>query len=91
MEGPAASAENLRTALADPDLRAVVFASGSAVRGFLGLGGTSHVAAITIGPRTTSSARGRGFAVIAQADAQTVSGLADAVVRALPLEEKKRA
>jgi uroporphyrinogen-III synthase len=91
VEGPAASAEKLRSALADADLGAVVFASGSAVRGFLGLGGNSHVPAITIGPRTTSSARGRGFSVIAQADAQTVSGLADAVARALPMEDKNRA
>jgi uroporphyrinogen-III synthase len=86
VEGPAASAETLRAALADPELRAVVFASGSAVRGFLRLGGSTRLPAITIGPRTTSSARGRGFVVIAQADAQSVSGLADAVVHALPME-----
>lgn len=91
VEGPAASAEKLRSALADPDLGAVVFASGSAVRGFLGLGGSAHVPAITIGPRTTSSARGRGFVVIAQADAQSVSGLADAVAKALPMEDKNGA
>ncbi len=88
VEGPPASAAKLRSALADPDLRAVVFASGSAVRGFLSLGGKPHVPAITIGPRTTSSARGRGFRVIAQADAQSVSGLADAVVQVLPLKER---
>jgi uroporphyrinogen-III synthase len=86
VEGPPASAETLRAALADPELRAVVFASGSAVRGFLRLGGSKRLPAITIGPRTTSSARGRGFVVIAQADAQSVSGLADAVVHALPME-----
>ena len=91
VEGPPSSAELLRTALADPELGAVVFASGSAVRGFLGLGGSKRVPAITIGPRTTSSARGRGFVVIAQADAQSVSGLADAVVHALPVEIKKGA
>jgi uroporphyrinogen-III synthase len=91
VEGPAASAQKLQAALADPDLGAAVFASGSAVRGFLGLGGTTHVPAITIGPRTTSSARGRGFKVIAEADAQSVSGLADAVARALPMEDHKRA
>ena len=84
VEGPAASAEKLRTALADSELGAVVFASGSAVRGFLRLGGSARVPAITIGPRTTSSARGRGFAVIGQADSHSVSGLADAVVHALP-------
>jgi len=88
VEGPAGSAGKLRSALADPELGAVVFASGSAVRGFLGLGGTTHVPAITIGPRTTSSARGRGFTVIAEADAQSVSGLADAVARALPMQKQ---
>ena len=91
VEGPAASAETLRAALADASLRAVVFASGSAVRGFLRLGGSNRLPAITIGPRTTSSARGRGFVVVAQADAQSVSGLADAVVKALPMEEKNGA
>jgi uroporphyrinogen-III synthase len=91
VEGPAASGEKLRVALGDPELKAVVFASGSAVRGFLGLGGRTHVPAITIGPRTTSSARGRGFTVIAQADAQSVSSLADAVSKALPMEDRNGA
>jgi Uroporphyrinogen-III synthase len=91
VEGPPASAEKMRDALADPELAAVVFASGSAVRGFLDLGGSAQLPAITIGPRTTNSARERGFVVIAEADAQSVSGLADAVVRALPMEDKNRA
>ncbi|MHB8587395.1 MAG: uroporphyrinogen-III synthase [Candidatus Dormibacteraceae bacterium] len=91
VEGPAASAEKLRAALADPELGAVIFASGSAVRGFLGLGGSTRMPAITIGPRTTNSARSRGFVVIAEADAQSVSGLADAVVHALPMEGDHRA
>ena len=81
----------VRDALADPELAAVLFASGSAVRGFLDLGGSSRLPAITIGPRTTNSARELGFVVIAEADAQSVSGLADAVVRALPMEDKNRA
>jgi uroporphyrinogen-III synthase len=91
VEGPAASAEKLRSALDDPELRAVVFASGSAVRGFLELGGSTRVPAITIGPRTTNSARSRGFVVLAEADAQSVAGLADAVVHALPMEGDHRA
>jgi uroporphyrinogen III methyltransferase/synthase len=91
VEGPRASAEKLRDALADPELAAVLFASGSAVRGFLDLGGSSRLPAITIGPRTTNSARELGFVVMAEADAQSVSGLADAVVRALPMEDKNRA
>jgi len=91
VEGPAASAEKLRDALADPELAAVLFASGSAVRGFLDLGGSARLPAITIGPRTTNSARELGFVVMAEADAQSVSGLADAVARALPMEDKNRA
>jgi uroporphyrinogen III methyltransferase / synthase len=91
VEGPAASAEKLRDALADSELAAVLFASGSAVRGFLDLGGSARLPAITIGPRTTNSARELGFVVMAEADAQSVSGLADAVARALPMEDKNRA
>jgi uroporphyrinogen III methyltransferase/synthase len=91
VEGPRASADKLRDALADPELAAVLFASGSAVRGFLDLGGSARLPAITIGPRTTNSARELGFVVIAEAGAQSVSGLADAVVHALPMEDKNRA
>ena len=86
VEGPAASAEQLRTALNDPDLGAVVFASGSAVRGFVDLGGSARPPAITIGPRTSASARDVGFQVLAEAGTQSVAGLANAVLRALPLE-----
>ncbi|HEY8864992.1 MAG TPA: uroporphyrinogen-III synthase, partial [Candidatus Dormibacteraeota bacterium] len=91
VEAPAASAEPLRTALTDPDLSAVVFASGSAVRGFLELGGSTALSAITIGPHTSATARERGFNVIAEADIQSVSGLVSAIVRVLPLEVQNNA
>lgn len=91
VEGPVASAEQLRTALIDPDLGAVVFASGSAVRGFVDLGGTARPPAITIGPRTSASARDLGFHVLAEAGTQSVAGLANAVLRALPLAVEKNA
>jgi uroporphyrinogen III methyltransferase/synthase len=91
VEAPAGSAQPLRAALTDPDLRAVVFASGSAVRGFIGLGGTARLPAITIGARTTTRARDLGFRVIAEAETQSVAGLADAVARAVPLEVKNNA
>jgi uroporphyrinogen III methyltransferase / synthase len=91
VEGPPESAHRLRTALSDPDLSAVVFASGSAVRGFVELGGTAQLPAITIGARTTARAREMGFHVIAEAGTQSVAGLADAVARALPLEVKNNA
>jgi len=91
VEAPPESAHPLRTALADPDLRAAVFASGSAVRGFVELVGTVQVPAITIGARTTARARDLGFRVIAEAKTQSVAGLVDAVARVLPLEVKNNA
>jgi uroporphyrinogen III methyltransferase/synthase len=91
IEAPAASAEPLRVALADVELAAVVFASGSAVRGYLALGGTASVPAITIGPRTTAGAVEHGFQVIAEAEAQSAEGLASAVGSAVTLKEKHHA
>lgn len=86
VEAPAASTGELRTALADPELRAIVFASGSAVRGFLVLGGApAAVPAITIGPRTTKVACEAGFDVLAEAREQNVAGLVDAVIQVLPV------
>ena len=91
VEGPTSAIEPLRAALADPDLAAIVFASGSAVRGYLALGGTTSLPAITIGPRTTTVARDEGFCVIAEAATQGVDALLAAVVDAIPVEEKNRA
>jgi len=91
IEGPPTSAEHLTAALADPGLAVVVFASGSAVRGYIALGGTNDVPAVTIGPRTTASAREHGFQVIAEANDQRDEELASAVARAIPLKETKHA
>lgn len=91
IEGPASSAEPLKAALADPELAAIVFASGSAVRGFVALGGSTSWPAITIGPRTTKIAKQLGFKVVAEAEAQSAEALAAAVVRAIPVQEKNRA
>ena len=49
VEGPAESAPALHRALQE-DLAAVVFASGSAVRGYVKLGGEATLPAVTIGP-----------------------------------------
>jgi uroporphyrinogen III methyltransferase/synthase len=87
VEGPASSAQPMKAALADVDLSAVVFASGSAVRGFITLGGTNALPAITIGPRTTRVARELGFQVIAEAKEQTTEDLVKEIVSAIPLEE----
>jgi uroporphyrinogen-III synthase len=91
VEAPPSSAGKLREALLDPDLKAVLFGSGSAVRGFIALGGSAELPAITIGPRTTLAAREHAFHVIAESDERSVSGLADTVVRALPLEVENNA
>jgi len=84
VEGPQESAGDLRSALRQPDLGAVVFASGSAVRGFARLGGSPIVPAVTIGPRTTAVARDAGFTIVAEAAQAGVKELADAVARAIP-------
>ena len=86
VEGPERSRAALATALADPRLGAVVFASGSAARGFLVLGGGTGVPVVTIGPRTSEAARAAGFAVVAEAREQTTAALAQAVLETIPLE-----
>ncbi len=86
VEGPDGSAEELHKALRPPGVAAVVFASGSAVRGFVKLGGQTDLPAITIGPRTTAVARDLGFTVVAEAVEPGVRQLAEAVVRAIPIE-----
>jgi uroporphyrinogen-III synthase len=82
VEGPEAS----RPKLAGLDAAAVVFASGSAVRGYLTLGGRSDVPAVTIGPRTSAVARDAGFTVVAEASARSAAELAAAVEAAIPME-----
>ncbi len=84
VEGPEESAADLREALEQSDLAAVVFASGSAVRGFAKLGGSTGLPAVTIGPRTTAVARDAGFTVAAEAAHAGVKELAEAVARAIP-------
>ena len=91
VEGPEESRVELGRALTEPDLGVVVFASGSAVRGFVKLGGATELPAITIGPRTTAAAREAGFTVAAEAAAPSVRQLADAVERAIPIEVVKDA
>lgn len=91
VEAPAGSAAALSEALTDVDLAAIVFASGSAIRGFVGLGGTPALPVVTIGPRTTAVAHELGFAVAGEATQQTTQGLADAVARAIPLEVERDA
>jgi uroporphyrinogen III methyltransferase/synthase len=85
VEGPEASRASLDLALADPHLAAVVFASGSAVRGMRRLAASDvrSLPAVTIGPATSEVARREGFQVAAEAERQSVEGLAAAVQVAL--------
>lgn len=91
VEAPAASAGALHSALSQPDLAAIIFASGSAVRGFIKLGGTTGLPAVTIGPRTTAVAREAGFRVAVEAVTPNVRELAAAVARAIPLDARRDA
>ena len=74
----------LNQALADPRLRTVVFASGSAVRGLVKLAEEDprRLVAVTIGPATTLVAREHGFEVAAEADRPTVEGLLEVIQHA---------
>jgi hydroxymethylbilane synthase len=81
VEGPPQLEPALRAALGDPDLAAVVFASGSAVRGLVALAGPEAdrargLAAFTIGPQTSAVAREHGFTVAAEAKASGAVALA---------------
>ena len=91
VEGPDSSRDALRKALSAGDVVAVVFASGSAVRGFVKLGGPGHIPAVTIGPRTTAIARAEGFEVAAEASGQTAAELVAAVERAISSEVRRDA
>lgn len=91
VEGPVSSAEPLRATTAGAEIAAVVFASGSAVRGYVKLGGSTDLPAITIGPRTTAVAREAGFGVIAEAGGRNSAAIADAVQQAIPIEVRRDA
>jgi uroporphyrinogen-III synthase len=81
--GPADSKGPLAAALADPELRAAVYASGSALYGAVALAGEAarRVPAVSIGPRTTAVARELGFQVAGEA--ATPSELLDAVLEVI--------
>ncbi len=92
VEAPGESRDPLLAALADPDLRAVVVASGSAVRGLVGLldlpgSPADHAVArlgtlpfVSIGPSTSDEVRRLGLELGAEAATPSVDALADAVL-----------
>ncbi|MHB8399226.1 MAG: hydroxymethylbilane synthase [Candidatus Limnocylindrales bacterium] len=81
IEGPMSSRGPLVAALAD-GLDAVIFASGSAVRGLVAIAGPAllervrAIPAIVIGPATADVAREEGFVVIGEAARPDVEALA---------------
>ncbi len=92
VEAPGESRGPLLAALADPDLQAVIVASGSAVRGLLGLldlsGSPADRAAarlrtlpfVSIGPSTSDEVRRLGLVLGAEAATPSVDALSDAVL-----------
>ena len=92
--GPTASRRALLEALAVKDVEAIMFASGSAVRGIVELAGEDAgraraLRAITIGPKTSGVARELGFQVAAEATAQDAMGLRAALRSAFDEEVER--
>jgi uroporphyrinogen-III synthase len=99
IEGPISGQSSLRDAMADPDLEAIVVASGSAARGLVAMVGgdatspkgrpapllerVRGIPTVTIGPATTAEACSVGLRVEAEADEPTVAGIVRAVCTAL--------
>jgi hydroxymethylbilane synthase len=91
---PAPSRRSLAAALEDPQLEAVIFASGSAVRGLVDLSGDAasslrRLKVITIGPRTSAAARDHAFVVTKESGSRDSAGLAAALRSALDQEVER--
>ncbi|HSO30508.1 MAG TPA: hydroxymethylbilane synthase [Candidatus Sulfomarinibacteraceae bacterium] len=88
-EAPAASRDQLRAAFAADGVAAIVFTSGSTVRGLLGLLGAVHrdqarrLPACCIGETTAAAAREAGFGQVVVAPAAEAAAIAGAVREAL--------
>lgn len=87
-EGPASSRRLLRAAFTVGALDAVVFTSGSTVRGLVALADAESldvrsIPAVCIGPETAGSARAAGFRILAVSPSAEASALADATAAAL--------
>jgi uroporphyrinogen-III synthase len=87
-EAPEASRGMLRTAVTDGSIAAVVFTSGSTVRGLLSLGQAESIdvrafPAVCIGTETADEARRAGFRILAVSPVPTSAALAAATVNAL--------
>ncbi|MDQ6683044.1 MAG: hydroxymethylbilane synthase [Chloroflexota bacterium] len=93
-EAPESSRQLLRRALVDGPIDAVVFSSGSTVRGLLRLAagdwpGVTSLPAICIGPQTAELARRAGFSSVAISPVPQAPALAAAVARLLTPEPQE--
>jgi hydroxymethylbilane synthase len=87
LEAPETSRGLLRAAMADGPIAAVVFTSGSTVRGLMSLGHAESIdvrslPAVCIGPETADEARAAGFRILAVSAAPNSAALAAATARA---------
>ncbi|HEV2006808.1 MAG TPA: hydroxymethylbilane synthase [Candidatus Limnocylindrales bacterium] len=93
-EGPEGSRALLRRATADGPIAAVVFTSGSTVRGLASLGEAESIdvrafSAVCIGPETADEARAAGFQILAVSPTPDSAALAVATASALKLHPQE--
>jgi hydroxymethylbilane synthase len=93
-EAPAASRPLLRRAMAAGSIDAVIFTSGSTVRGLVALAGAekldmASIPAVCIGPETASEARNAGFLVLAVSVTPEAGALASTTAHSLAAVPKE--
>jgi hydroxymethylbilane synthase len=94
LESPPSSRSLLRQAMAEGPFDAVVFTSGSTIRGLRSLAESdgldvTSIPAVCIGPETANEAIGAGFRVIAVAPSQDASALAGTTASALTIQPQE--
>ena len=93
-EAPAGSRPLLRRVLAEGPIDAVVFTSGSTVRGLVALAQAESldiaaIPSVCIGPETAADARRAGFSVLAVSDTPEAAALATTTAAALAVRPKE--
>ena len=93
-QAPESSGPLLRAAFADGSIDAVLFTSGSTVRGLEALAraealDVNSIPAICIGPETAAEAVGAGFSVLAVSSTPDAVALADVTARSLASQEQE--
>jgi hydroxymethylbilane synthase len=93
-EAPVGSRPLLRRALADGPIDAVLFTSGSTVRGLVALARAESldiaaIPSVCIGPETAADARRAGFSVLAVSVRPEAAALATTTAAALPAQPKE--